>query len=851
MGPLMVASLSRTGMRRARTPAQQLWLACSATAVVLMVAYVLLPPAWRSLLFTGVTVMATLGMVVGIVVNKPEPRGPWVLLTLGVAVWVPGTLVWDFFEYVRRQPVPVPSAADAFFLLQYPLQAVALLWLLRSRGRTEPNRAAGIDSAILVLGVAVVMWVFVVAPSLNNPPVSAHGDVVVIAYPLADILLFSVLARFLLDSSGPKPAAFHLIVGGLAALFLTDVAWASTLLTDSFVTGSPIYLGWMVFLIALATAMLHPDMTRVAGTGRAAPRTLSRVRLAFLTCAALATPLLLIFSDRAQEQARVLGAATALLFALVMTRMYGLMVDIAQYRRVERLKDEFVSVVSHELRTPLTSIRGSLGLLAGGALGPMPEKAQRMLQIASTNADRLVRLINDILDIERVESNQVPLRPQTCDAADLVARAVDEMSSMAASAQVSVTCDIPPGVQLWADPDRILQTVTNLLSNAVKFSPAGSTVHVRVEPSETEVVVCVQDQGRGIPGDNLESIFDRFAQVDASDSREKGGSGLGLAICRSIVSQHGGRIWAESRVDQGSTFRFTLPQPARPSRKAAAASTAPLVLVIDDDASVAEVVCEMLAQRGYRTEAALSAHEAVATARQRPPDAVLLDLLLPDSSGWDVLARLRRSPASKDVPVIILSGLSRGEVAAPRTDYVDWVEKPIDEDVLFAALGRALHERPLRSVLVVEDDADLAAVLCAGLARHGIDCTTASTGGKAVVALQRSRPDLLILDLLLPDRDGLELLTQLRGGGDLPGVPVVVYTAKDLLADELARVAATGSLVFTKSRITPGDFEARVVRILEGLSGSGPTLTAARPSKLPPTRMSVVGPRATPRPPRP
>jgi signal transduction histidine kinase len=251
--------------------------------------------------------------------------------------------------------------------------------------------------------------------------------------------------------------------------------------------------------------------------------------------------------------------------------MRGTGQDITERREVERSKDEFISVVSHELRTPLTSIRGSLGLLENGVLGRLPEKAQRMVEIAVQNTDRLVRLINDILDIERIDSGTINMHQQPCDGAELISRAIQGLEQFAADALVTITAESEPAV-LWADPDRVHQTLTNLISNAVKFSPASSTVRVCCISRDDEVFFAVADDGKGIPADKLTSIFERFQQVDASDSREKGGTGLGLAICRKIVEHHGGRIWVDSELGVGSTFSFVLPvqQPRiTPSRQAA------------------------------------------------------------------------------------------------------------------------------------------------------------------------------------------------------------------------------------------------------------------------------------------
>lgn len=233
--------------------------------------------------------------------------------------------------------------------------------------------------------------------------------------------------------------------------------------------------------------------------------------------------------------------------------------DTTERRALDRMKDEFISTVSHELRTPLTSLRAALGLITGGSLNTRPEKLRQMLDIATGNTDRLVRLVNDILELERIGSGKAELHYTMCSADDLFRRAAALQQAEASKAQLRITFN-SQGVNVWADPDRVLQTLSNLISNAIKFSQPGTEIHLRakrVDANEAEIQV--RDQGRGIPEDKLESIFERFHQVDASDSRTMGGTGLGLAICRSIVAQHGGRIWATSTLGKGSTFHFTLP----------------------------------------------------------------------------------------------------------------------------------------------------------------------------------------------------------------------------------------------------------------------------------------------------
>jgi PAS domain S-box-containing protein len=237
--------------------------------------------------------------------------------------------------------------------------------------------------------------------------------------------------------------------------------------------------------------------------------------------------------------------------------------DVSERRMVQQMKDEFISVVSHELRTPLTSIHAALGLLAVDYPKVDPSTARQLLGIAVRNSERLVRLTDDILDVERIDSGRLTLNRQPCEAEMLVRQAAEVMRPMADEAGVKLAAASHPA-QLQGDPDRIAQTLTNLLSNAIKFSPHGSTVWLWAERRAGEVFFYVRDQGRGIPADKLEAIFGRFQQVDASDSRRKGGTGLGLWISRQIVEMHGGKLWVESELGAGSTFSFTLPAEPEP-----------------------------------------------------------------------------------------------------------------------------------------------------------------------------------------------------------------------------------------------------------------------------------------------
>ncbi|WP_239307991.1 response regulator, partial [Frankia sp. Cj3] len=493
--------------------------------------------------------------------------------------------------------------------------------------------------------------------------------------------------------------------------------------------------------------------------------------------------------------------------------------DVTERRVVERMRNEFISVVSHELRTPLTSIRGALGLLAGGVLGGLPQRAQRMTDVAVDSTDRLIRLINDILDVERMSAGRLVLQRRTCEAADLLAAAVTELAAFADEAGVILRTDVTSGA-VWADPDRINQTLTNLIGNAVKFSARGGTVTISSMPQDRGQLFRVRDEGRGIPADALEKVFGRFEQIDASDSRQKGGTGLGLAICRGIVEQHGGRIWAESEPGRGATFSFQLPavHPMAHSREPRS------VLICDDDTALLEVLRTVLVDQGYRVVSASSGREALERATADPPNVIVLDLLMPGLNGWETAVELKRRPRTADVPIVILSGLTPDDSnAVPAAD--EWIPKPLGLGELVTALERVLDGQPHpRRVLVVEDDEGLGQVLIERFAGSGLAAVLAVTGEEAVELSQRLLPQLIVLDLDLPELDGFGVVDRLRRDDRLRGVPVVVYTALDLSDDERRRLMLGETHFMTKSRTKPEEFEQRVVELLNRITDTQPAV---------------------------
>ncbi|MEA2569700.1 MAG: hypothetical protein QOI24_1701 [Acidobacteriota bacterium] len=491
--------------------------------------------------------------------------------------------------------------------------------------------------------------------------------------------------------------------------------------------------------------------------------------------------------------------------------------DTTERLEVQRMKDEFVSIVSHELRTPLTSIRGALGLLAGGLIASSPEKGQRMLDIAVSNTDRLVRLINDILDIERIDSGKVVLKKSLCDAATLLQDSIDVMRPIADKAGVRIELGRVESATINADADRVIQTLTNLISNAVKFSPSGSAVTVSAIHERDGVVFRVKDRGRGIPADKLETVFDRFQQVDASDSREKGGSGLGLTICRSIVREHGGEMHVDSVFGEGSEFSFSIPA-ALVEASARPNGAAPRIIVCDDDPNLREVLETMLQGFGYEVITAGGGDELIRLLQSFAPDVILLDLFMPAGGGWETLSRLKNNPETAEIPVVILSGIKADEMDAP-FDLAGWVTKPLDEGTLIATLEQALGVAGRQPrIMIVEDDFDLAHVITESFARHGIETCHASTGREAIALAREITPDLLILDLALPELDGFGVVEWLREQEQLCNVPMVVYSATDPSPSDRQRLTLGPTQFLTKSRVPPHEFERRVVDLLDTMT---------------------------------
>ncbi|RKG57027.1 response regulator [Corallococcus sp. AB011P] len=496
--------------------------------------------------------------------------------------------------------------------------------------------------------------------------------------------------------------------------------------------------------------------------------------------------------------------------------------DLTERKAVERMKNEFISTVSHELRTPLTSIRGSLGLLENGIVGELPSQALDMVRIARTNTERLIRLINDILDLEKMESGMLELKLQPQTAQDLVEATLAGVQGMAETAHVSLRSDVEGAPQVKGDRDRLIQVLTNLVSNAIKFSPQGASVVVAAGFSvDGRVRFSVTDQGSGIPEEKLPRLFGRFQQLDASDTRSKGGTGLGLAISQAIVEQHGGRIEVSSPPGQGATFQFTL----EALRVAAPGATAALptdesrhnVLIVTADADLSTLLRGLLSHEGYRVVRAATLTEAVQAVEHALPDALVVDTQMPDGPVLDWVRRLREQPRTRELPVLALSGRSQpGAKDAGTALLVDWLPTPVDETRLLKTLRYAMRQPGQARVLVVDDDATTRRVLCAQFERLGALCIEAADGESAVALARDTPPDLIVLDVGLPRLDGFEVVDILRQGKGR-ATPLIVFTGRELSRTDQRQLTLGITRHLTKARASEEELVASVRELLNGL----------------------------------
>jgi len=458
--------------------------------------------------------------------------------------------------------------------------------------------------------------------------------------------------------------------------------------------------------------------------------------------------------------------------------------DVTAERDVGQMKNEFVSTVSHELRTPLTSIKGYIDLILDGEAGEINEIQREFLSIVKQNSDRLVDLINDMLDISRIESGRIHLKIQPLEIADLIAGAVDTFQAVADQSGHRIIAKAPADLcKAAGDRDRVGQVLMNFMSNAIKYSPEGGSVTVAALDDGEMVTVSISDQGIGIAKEDQTKLFTKFYRVDSSLTREIGGTGLGLSICKSIIELLGGHVGVESSAGKGSRFWFSLPAASpdmvRTPDLEGSGVAGGTVLVVDRDPEIANLVETYLVKQGYDVVKAHSADEAMQKAIETHPRVITLDVMLNDGDGFDLLQRLKDQPETSEIPVLVLS-IVCDEGRSCRLGASEYLEKPINKDRLTQIVDNLVGSMSSPVVLVVDDDRNIVDLLCRNLKAKGFSVLAAYDGAEAMAALAKQHPDLILLDLKMPVMDGYQVIEKVKTNPDTKDIPIVVMTAHQI-----------------------------------------------------------------------
>jgi signal transduction histidine kinase/CheY-like chemotaxis protein len=459
-------------------------------------------------------------------------------------------------------------------------------------------------------------------------------------------------------------------------------------------------------------------------------------------------------------------------------------------------KSQFLANMSHELRTPLNAIIGFSEILLNEPESAVPPEVRHEFQGHIHESGRhLLRLINDILDLSKVEAGRTVVEREPIDAAATVDGVLATVRPLASKKQITVTAEVDPGVGLLdADPAKLKQILYNLLSNAIKFTEDHGRVGVRVTRDDAHVSFVVSDTGIGIPYEEQARIFDEFYQIQQTAGKAYPGTGLGLTLAKKFVELHGGQIALNSEPGRGSTFTFTIPRAARPSERVADAARpsedGPLVLVVEDDDRTRELLRFSLMRGGYRVEEARNGDEALAKARELRPAIITLDILLPSRDGWDVLRELKDAAGTRDIPVVIVSIVDEQQ-RGYSLGAADYILKPFSRDDLLRRLASFGLTATIRAqavkALVVVDDPQLMATVSGMLDSAGFQTLRAEGPRDGLALAVDTRPDVILLNLVMQEMSGFELMRRLRANQETKEIPVFVVTAGALDdADKLA-----------------------------------------------------------------
>ena len=489
-----------------------------------------------------------------------------------------------------------------------------------------------------------------------------------------------------------------------------------------------------------------------------------------------------------------------------------------ELKRAEEMEKRFLANMSHELRTPLNAILGFAELLIDnreGAIGP--DRRRTFLETIHRSGKHLLALINDILDLAKVDAGQMTVEVESVPVEVAVLDALGVVEPLARGRGIVLASDVEKAISIKADPGRFKQILLNLLSNAIKFTDQGGRVAISARREGDRVRFEVTDTGIGITPEDQARLFHEFQQASAANRRQQG-AGLGLALTRRLVELHGGTIGLKSAPNRGSTFWFTMPgllekttRVKTPAPDQPKQVGGPVILVVEDDEAAAELLMHYLRSAGYQTELAHDGVEALQKAKRIMPAAITLDVNLPKLDGWDVLAELKLDQHTRDIPVVVVSvsnELSHGRALGA----ADYFVKPVNRDALVARLSRYaftsnVNQREIR-VLVVDDDPEAREVLARILEPLGFTVIQAEGGEQGVQLARQTAPDLVILDLVMPGMSGFEVVRILKADLYTRAIPVLVVTSKDLTTKDKAALSGDVEAVLSKSSLASIDLAA-------------------------------------------
>ena len=478
-----------------------------------------------------------------------------------------------------------------------------------------------------------------------------------------------------------------------------------------------------------------------------------------------------------------------------------------------RHKTTFLANMSHELRTPLNAILGFSELLIDATEEQFPPATRmRFLEQIHSGGQHLLALINDILDLSKVEAGQMELRLQTLSVAALINGVASTVEPLAAQKRINLMYSGVQAGEVQADESKLKQMILNLVSNAFKFTPDGGTVTITAVEVRDRLEIAVEDNGIGIAEQDIPRMFKEFQQVDSGINRKQQGTGLGLALTRSFAILHGGDVRVDSALGKGSRFTIDIPLESKstfavlPTSETIEARVVddpvrPLVLIVEDDLASAELLARQIERAGFSTQVARTGMEALSIAKVRKPVAISLDIMLPDMDGWEILKRLKDDEVTKPIPAIVVSVVDNPELGAA-LGALDYFVKPLDAKELVKRLSKINLKRIAGGgrtcVLVVDDEPANRDWLKQVLEPAGFDVELASTALEGIEAARSAHPDIVMLDLLMPEVDGFAVVDALSVDDKTKGIPIVVLTAKHLTNADIGELSGRVSKVLRR-----------------------------------------------------